>query len=167
METITDTKERRVTANLEDGFVLIKESESFVPRGYVRRQWGMNRVTLTRAEIAALAAKFPVEGKPVDPGVLEACREMLAAIEIEGADSVRLFDARNSALAAIAAAEGKPVDPGVLYESTGEVRQPQDGELFISMDPAERNIPRSLLVQREFEGCADGPRVIMRKVEEK
>jgi len=123
METITDTKERRVTANLEDGFVLIKESESFVPRGYVRRQWGMNRVTLTRAEIAALAAKFPVEGKPVDPGV--------------------------------------------LYESTGEVRQPQDGELFISMDPAERNIPRSLLVQREFEGCADGPRVIMRKVEEK
>jgi len=53
-----------------------------------------------------------------------------------------------------------------LYESTGEVRQPKDGELFISMDPAERNIPRLLLVQREFEGCANGPRVIMRKVEE-
>jgi hypothetical protein len=53
-----------------------------------------------------------------------------------------------------------------LYESTGEVRKPKDGELFISMDPAERNIRRLLLVQREFK-IADGPRVIMRKVEEK
>ena len=98
METITDTKERRVQARV---------SSPLYVRIVAEEEGHTERIYLTRAEIAALAAKFPVEGKPVDPGVLEACREMLAAIEMEGADSVRFFDARNSALTAMAAAEGK------------------------------------------------------------
>ena len=95
METITSTKDRQVIAEDQGEYVYVEGDDM------------LDSIWLTRAEIAALAAKFPVEGKPVDPGVLEACREMLAAIEIEGADSARFFDARNSALTAIAAVEGK------------------------------------------------------------
>ena len=105
MEIITRTKDRRLEAHPVDGG---DEGEyvAVVARAKSLRS-ASEIIWLTRPEIAALAAKFPVEGKPVDPGVLEACREMLAAIEIEGADSARFFDARNSALTAIAAAEGK------------------------------------------------------------
>ncbi len=41
------------------------------------------------------------------PYLLEALREMLTALELEGADSQRFFEARNSGLAAINKAEGR------------------------------------------------------------
>ena len=43
------------------------------------------------------------------PEMYEALKEMLTAIEMEGANGLRFFEARNSGLAALLKAEGKAV----------------------------------------------------------
>jgi len=50
-----------------------------------------------------------------------------------------------------------------LYESTGEVRQPQEGELFLTGFP-QLIFTRHVMIASALP--ASGPRVIMRKVEE-
>ena len=52
-----------------------------------------------------------------------------------------------------------------LYESTGEVRQPKDGELYLRGDMNEV-WERDVRSAFDWPSCF-GPRVIMRKVEEK
>ena len=59
--------------------------------GYVaKQQWAANGHQLAAA-----------------PDLYEALAEMLAAVELEGADGVRFFGARNSGLAALAKARGE------------------------------------------------------------
>lgn len=84
METITKTKGRRVTASDGGYVVVICEAFPYASPVTQRRAWDEDRIHLTRAEIAALAAKFPVESKPlppVDTDVIDACRKLLAVSE--------------------------------------------------------------------------------------
>lgn len=42
--------------------IIVEESTAYTPMGHVKRKWDAQRVFLTREELAALAAKYPVGG---------------------------------------------------------------------------------------------------------
>jgi hypothetical protein len=68
------------------------------PSGYFVHQGSQHTDGVSKANALLIAAA---------PELLEACLEMVTAVEMEGANGLRFFEARNSALIAIRKAEGK------------------------------------------------------------
>lgn len=80
------SKERKLTHHEEDTWIVITERQKYVPTGYVRGRWSVDRIYVTREELHALALKYLLaEARKQPPGVPEGMRiKRLVAYELPG-----------------------------------------------------------------------------------